>query len=228
VKTKKTRKKICRKEKSFNFAFQSTFKMNNESDYLDQLAEIRRMMEKSSRFISLSGFSGIIIGTYAIIAAWFARKILMVPDKASALILAVVAVGLLGISLVTAFYLTVRRTRKMNQPIWGPGPRQMVFALFPPLFAGGALAFILVLNGVYGLIAASLLIFYGLALISASRFSHHELLFMGWIQVCLGLMAALFPVYGLLIWAAGFGIVHIVYGAWMYFRYERQAKNPLP
>ncbi len=199
--------------------------MNNETEYLGQLAEIRRIMEKSTRFMSLSGFSGIIIGTYALVATWLTGQ--AINRQGSNAVWEIVAIGvvLLVISLATALYLTFRRSRKIKQAFWGPGSKQLFPALLIPLVTGGMFTIILVLRDLCGLVAPALLIFYGLSLTGASRFSHPELLYMGILIIVLGLLAAWLPQHGLIIWAAGFGVVHIIYGAWMYLKYERTGKS---
>jgi hypothetical protein len=200
--------------------------MKNKTDYVEQIAEIRRIMEKSSKFMSLSGFSGIIIGCYALAAAYLVREIIVKASDSGALEITVIAAVLLAVSLATAFYLTLRRSKRMNQKIWGPGSKQLLSVLLLPLLAGGTFAVIMLIKGIYGLIAPTLLVFYGLSLAAAARYSHRELLFMGLTQIFLGLLAAWLQQSGLLLWAAGFGAVHIIYGAWMFMKYERTSKNP--
>jgi len=90
-----------------------------------------------------------------------------------------------------------------------------------PLLAGGILILILLSKGNIGLIAPLTLLFYGLAIYNASKFSYDEMKFLGLIQVGLGLAGCWFIDYGILLWAIGFGVVHIVYGIYMHFRYER-------
>ena len=65
-----------------------------------------------------------------------------------------------------------------------------------------------------------------LGLASAALYTHRELYFAGLAQILLGLAALALPQYGLLLWAAGFGVVHILYGLYMYFVHEREPLNP--
>ena len=80
---------------------------------------------------------------------------------------------------------------------------------------------VLVYRGYYGVVAPASLIFYGLALIGASNFTFTDVRFLGLCDVALGLIAACLPGYGLVFWALGFGVLHIVYGSVMYFKYDR-------
>jgi hypothetical protein len=76
-------------------------------------------------------------------------------------------------------------------------------------------------RGLVGLVAPMSLIFYGLALYNASQFTYEEVRSLGLIQIVLGLLGAYFVSYGLLFWAIGLGVAHIVYGIYMHYRYER-------
>jgi hypothetical protein len=44
---------------------------------------------------------------------------------------------------------------------------------------------------------------------------------MGVVQIILGLAGVWFIQYGLLIWALGFGVVHIIYGIYIHYKYKR-------
>lgn len=90
-----------------------------------------------------------------------------------------------------------------------------------PLIAGGLLILIFISKGLIAFIAPFSLLFYGLALFTAGKFTYDEVKFLGMIQMALGLLSSCFVEYGLLIWAIGFGIVHIIYGVYIHYRYER-------
>jgi hypothetical protein len=66
-----------------------------------------------------------------------------------------------------------------------------------------------------------MLIFYGLALINASKYTYNDIRYLGISELLIGLCSTLFLGYGLFFWAAGFGLAHIVYGALMYFKYDK-------
>ncbi len=204
--------------------------MENNKEYLDQLAEIRRMMEKSSKFMSLSGFSGIFIGIYALIGALAASMILRngnIPEEKAVVFISLIAMAVLVAALATGLWLTLSQSKKMHQKPWGPGSKLMLLSLALPLVTGGLFVLILIFRHHYLLIAPALLVFYGLALTSASRYTHGELFSAGLTLIILGLAALLFPAYGLPLWAVGFGGMHIVYGIYMYFRHERKTNTPI-
>lgn len=210
------------------FAIQSTFKMKTTENYLAEIKEIRKMMEESSRFLSLSGLSGVLVGIYALLGAFMAESIIYTNKLFGWLLndnilfdLLILAAIILGLSLLTVILLTYRKARKGGKNIWNTGSRLMLINLAIPLTSGGILILIFLFKGVYEIAAPGCLIFYGLALVNAAKFTRQEIFYMGLFQVSLGILAALLPSLGLVFWTLGFGLIHIIYGALMYFRYER-------
>ena len=202
--------------------------MENVENYLSEIKEIRKIMTESNRFMSLSGLSGILIGIYALIGAWIAYKIVYFPLSMFRKVyveqvfdnLILIAAVVLFLALSTGVWLTWRRTKKQGKSIWTTSTRQMLLSVSIPLVTGGIFILIFAFRGIYSIIASSCLIFYGLALVSGAKYTRKELFYMGLFEIMLGIFAALFPGFGLLFWAIGFGVLHIIYGAVMYFRYE--------
>ena len=208
-----------------------------ENEIQHDLASIRSLMERSSKFISLSGFSGVLAGIYALIGAAVAYFMLYDSDNRmysvhvsaeTALFEDVILIKLVTIAAIvlvfsvgTGLVLTFQKARRKSQPIWGKASKDLLFSMLVPLLSGGLLIIILLYRGYYGIVAPSTLIFYGLALISASNFTYTDVKFLGLCDVVLGLIAACLPGYGLVFWALGFGVLHIVYGSVMYFKYDR-------
>lgn len=204
-----------------------------EKDYLKDISEIRSIMEKSSRFISLSGLSGVLAGIYALIGAFVAYKTAYSSElvgyneqivrnaKENATVLILDAIVVLALTLITGIILTRRKAKKHGVKSWDETAKRLVINLFIPLISGGILVVILYQQGLIGLMAPVTLIFYGLGLINASHYTYRDIRFLGISEVILGLIAASVVGYGLLIWAMGFGVLHILYGALMYFKYER-------
>lgn len=208
--------------------------MKDEKDYLRDIAEIRSMMERSSKFLSLSGWAGIMAGIYALAGAFIAFKFLNFnPDELiagnleagsifsslSKVIWLAIIVLILAIS--TASFLSFRKADKKGEKIWNHTTRRFLLSMAVPLAAGGLVILVLISKGLTGLIAPLTLLFYGLALYNASGFTLIEVKTLGFIQIGLGLISACFIEYGLFIWAAGFGVVHIIYGVYMHYKYER-------
>ncbi len=218
--------------------------MNEETGHLQTLKDIRSMMEKSSRFISLSGLSGVAAGICALIGAGFAHNILggailhsgdkadntrfsRVPVSEITLkeymgnSLFQIAIGVIIAALFFGFLFTYLRSRKTGVPIWGSQARRLLINVSIPMIAGGIYLLKLIDNGSYGLIAPGCLLFYGLSLLNASRYTLNEIRYLGYAEVLLGIINLFFIGNGLFFWAIGFGVLHILYGAFMWWKYER-------
>lgn len=207
------------------------------SDYqrqLDDLAEIRSMMEDSTRFVSLSGLSGVGAGLVAILGAmgtyWYLeredlygmlsqRSYVVRMDQLWTLVGIAIVILLLAIAVATFF--TLRNARRKEAPIWTKASRRLAWNLAIPLIAGAIFCFELALWGVGGMVAPATLIFYGMGLLNAGKYTLGEIRYLGMSEIALGLVAALFPGFGLIFWMIGFGVLHILYGIVMYLRHER-------
>jgi len=202
--------------------------MKKDSDYLQDISEIRSIMEKSTRFLALSGLSGVMAGIYAL-AGSAAAYWLIESSKNNALTnngdlltwLLFDALVVLILALGTGIYLSWRKAQHQGIRFWDPVTRRMLFYLMIPLLTGGLLVLILMNKGYFYLMAPGTLIFYGLALVNASKFTVREVLFLGLSEISLGLLSAYISGNGLAYWALGFGVLHIVFGSVMYYKYER-------
>lgn len=201
--------------------------MNQQQDYIRDIAEIRSMMERSAKFLSLSGWAGILAGVYAIAGAGLAYilfdfnpdTILYTSDDLGSVI--VLALVVLTLALVTAVYFSWKKGDKQGEKIWNATSRRLLVSMAVPLITGGILMGLLILKGLTGLLAPLSLLFYGLALYNAGNYTIREVKLMGFVQIILGVSASWFIDYGLILWVTGFGVVHIIYGIYIYFRYER-------
>lgn len=206
--------------------------MKNEK-YLNDISEIKNLMNKSSRFISLSGLSGILAGVYAIVGAWLAYKTIyfdtstmgayrdLIISEEAVIRLLIIAASVLILSILTGIVLSIRKARKSNENVWNAASRRLVINFMIPLATGGFFIIFLIEKNMFGLIAPLTLIFYGLACVNASKYTLRDVRYLGITQIVLGLIATEFPGYGLHFWAVGFGICHIVYGCVMHYKYDR-------
>lgn len=196
--------------------------MEQTSDPIQQLADIRAMMEKSTKILSLSGVAGISIGLLAIAGAMFAQYIsARVPAEDVQLYLIADALAVLLIAIGLSVFFSSRMAKKKNLPRWNNVAHHLVIELAIPLFAGGVFCIAFLLNRTYNLIPAAMLAFYGLALVNASKFTVKEVRYLGLTELAIGMLAALIPQQGLNFWALGFGVMHMLYGLRMYVKYEK-------
>lgn len=204
-------------------------------DYLKDISEIKDMMSKSSRFISLSGLSGILAGVYALIGAAFAywlvdssqRGYLILDGKIFRMVMIdLFLVAFLG--TITGVILTTRKAKKEGRPIWGPASKRLVVNFLIPVIAGGIYTLIILNQNKYGQTAALMLLFYGLGLVNASKHTLGDIKYLGYTEIVLGLICAYFPGYGFWLWVIGFGFMHIIYGTLMHVKYDRvPLKHPI-
>jgi hypothetical protein len=199
----------------------------------EDLESIRHLMERSVKFISLSGLSGILSGVYALIGASLAyyqiysgevtRTVEYYQDNVPIVrSLIIIAAVVLAASLATGWWFSFRKAKKLRTKIWNETSKRLLVNLSIPLIVGGIFTLFLVYHGHYNMIASSVLIFYGLALINSSSNLYEEMRYLGYCELVVGLIAATFPGYGLYFWAVGFGLLHILYGGMMYKKYDRQ------
>jgi hypothetical protein len=204
--------------------------MNESEQLLGELKNIRTIMDRSTRFLTLSGLSGILVGIYAIVGALIVHQILFAdpnsPVQVSSENLKTAPVFVTGIlvlilSLFTIFLLTIKKARKEQKAIWGPGSKLLLVNLAIPLLIGGLFTGIVFIREYFDLIIPTFLIFYGLALVNAAKYTKPEILGLGIIEIILGLIAAALPDFGLYFFAFGFGVIHILYG-FIFMRNERK------
>jgi hypothetical protein len=195
--------------------------------HLDDLSEIRSLMERSSRFISLSGLSGVFAGSFALIGAYFAYSKIMHEQNNgftdlsvnSPLVryIALDGIIVLSLSLIISIFLTINQSKKKGVKIWDSTSKRLLINMLVPLVTGGLFCIILVKNAPY-LVDSATLIFYGLALVNASKYTVDNVRNLGYVQIILGIICGFIDnwQYSLVIWALGFGLCHIIYGANMY------------
>jgi len=198
----------------------------------DDLAHIRSIMERSSRFLSLSGLSGVgagVVGLVAgLIAMYWTSGSDMTLEKARMSVGAGILVQsliLLGASalLLAIFcgcYFTVRKSKKLGLQIWTATTKKILVQLAIPLAVGGMFVLALLRYNLYGLIAGTTLIFYGLALVNAEKYTYSDIKYLGFLEIILGCLSLFFIGKGLIFWTIGFGVLHIVYGIILYRKYK--------
>lgn len=202
----------------------------NQEKYIQDIKEIREMMDRSGRFISLSGISGVVAGIIALVSAFIAyhyiyldsdfysfKVVYLSPETIQDIFL--LALATLVLSIGSVIILTHQTTKKKGQKLLDKHAKLVLVNLAIPLFTGGIVCVILIINGYIGVIAPLTLVFYGLALVNASKYTLDDIRSLGIAEIILGLIGLYFIGYGLVLWALGFGILHIVYGIIMRLKY---------
>lgn len=206
-----------------------------ETNSLNDLNDIRRIMERSSRFVSLSGLSGVAAGICAIAGALVARQIFSnyygvynsrgftTFDEFSQLKLKLIGLGavVFALAFASSFYLTWRKAKKAGLPVWDHTSKRLAWNMIVPLMAGGAFIIGMLRYDVWIFVAPACLVFYGLALVNASKYTLNDIRYLGYCEIVLGTINLIYPGYGLWFWAIGFGVLHIIYGVIMWNKYER-------
>ncbi len=213
--------------------------MENKNESLDTLKDIKRIMERSSRFISLSGLSGISAGVSALVGAWFAYDLIheyyvqfnelgfdaVVFSKLKSNLL-LLSIAVLAVAIISSLYFTDRRARQNQQKLWDHTSKRLLLNLLLPLMAGGLFILAMLQQDEWRFVSPACLIFYGLALINSSKYTLNEVRYLGYLEIILGLINTQYIGYGLYFWAAGFGLLHIVYGVAMWLKYEKSPLSP--
>lgn len=212
---------------------------NQRNEHLETLSEIRNLMERSSRFISLSGLSGVAAGTFALLGAAMAYIYLDISPFAGTYteqirdaslekwgmnhlsFFILDAAVVLICAIAGGIFFTTRKAKKKGQKIWDKLTFRLLINLAIPLVTGGIFCLALLNFGAIAMVAPATLIFYGLALVNASKYTFDDIRNLGLIEIGLGLLAAFNLGYGLEFWTIGFGLMHILYGLLMYYKYEK-------
>ncbi len=216
--------------------------MGNIDNQLENLSGIKELMERSSQFLSLSGLSGVFAGIFALLGAStvyfkyteffntrylynlsFGRDQMMQGKSLEKFIVFITVIGIiiLVLAVSSAVFFSYRKAKKSGNALWSNTAKRLLVNLFIPIFAGGIFVVALAYHGIFYLIAPATLMFYGLGLLNAAKYTLHDIRYLGLLEILLGLTGSFFIGYGLLFWVIGFGILHIIYGLVMYVKYER-------
>lgn len=220
---------------SYYFVIQSTFIMNKNLSSAEEIKAIKKIMEESSRFLSLSGLSGVFAGLFAILGAVAAYY--LIPNNGNILCdeyyrslseeetivlrcqLVFDAAAVLFFSVLSSFYFSYKKAKRAGKRFWTPASKKMLINLLIPLTTGGLFILVFLVQNNIQLIIPGFLIFYGLGLINAGKFTYDEIFYLGLLEIITGLISSVFPEFGIFFWIFGFGFLHIIYGVFMYRKY---------
>ncbi len=203
-------------------------------DAVKSIEEIKSILHRNTRILSLSGWSGIMAGLVAIAAAAIAKSRLdayyfkwkqtgyystqeYIQLRTD---LAFLGLGTLVLAIALATFFTWRKIRKDGDQLISTATIKLMVNISVPLLTGGIFIAFLLQAGFLNLIAPSCLIFYGLALFTASKFTLGEIKYLGIVCIVLGLANLWMYPYSLIFWTLGFGVAHILYGIIMLRKYD--------
>jgi hypothetical protein len=207
--------------------------MSSTEQNLDAIREIRQMMDRSSRFISLSGWSGVAAGSFALGGAWLAQQKINAyylteygtPGACPSCLkneLVVIALSVFVLAFTGAVVFTYLKSRKDGMAIWGVSARRLMWNTLLPMAAGAFLIWRMMELKQFELVVPASLLFYGLALVNGSKFTLGEVRYLGYAMVLTGIISLWFVGWGIYFWTFGFGVLHILYGLTMWWKYERK------
>src|SRR6266513_3960477 len=181
---------------------------------MDNLRYIRETMERASAFTAVPGWGQVAIGVSAIAAAYLAAR----QSTPRAWLGVWLAEAI--ISMLIAGWLMDRKARAQHVPLFsGPG-RKVAFSLSPPIVVGCLLTVVLFLAGLVNAIPGVWLLLYGTGVVTGGMFSVSVVPVMGVCFMLLGAAGLFTPaVWGNWLMAAGFGGLHIIFGAIIARRY---------
>ena len=181
---------------------------------IEDLRFIRETMENAASFTAVPGWGGVAMGVVALATACVAPR----PTSARAWIITWLAAALGAFALgALAIYWKARRA---GTPILTRPGRKFLLSLFPPLFAGAVISGAVYATGLTRLLPGVWLLLYGVGVISAGTFSVRVVPVMGLCFMLAGVLAMFCPAaWGNAVMAAGFGGIHILFGAIIARRY---------
>ena len=208
--------------------------------HLETLTQIRDLMDRSSRFISLSGLSGIAVGSFALLGLALAYGFLGIwpfqegPEYYTIArethkwgmghytFFFLTAIFVLAFAIASGIFFTTRKARQKGYQIWDATTKRLLMNLIIPLLTGAVFCLALYYHAQSEFVAPATIVFYGLGLVNASKYTFNDIRMLGILEIILGSIALFYPKYGLEIWGLSFGILHIIYGILMYYKYEKQ------
>lgn len=193
------------------------------NDVYSTLTEIRTLMNRSSRFLNLSPYAPIAAGLLALAAAWGVNRLFnggwdiapMLQLNTHARIHALIgmAAALFLVCVAVTVGLSFAEARRNGSKIAiDAAARRLLWNFFLPLLVGGVFSIALFVNGYYGLTSSIMLLFYGMALVSASGHTVSSVCFLGYAELVLGLADSFCQGYALIFWAVGFGLFNVIFG----------------
>ena len=218
------KQKVCSSEIFYFTLHHKVLFYMNKDKALESVNEIKELMEKSSKFISLSGLAAIMAGIYALVGAYIATQVITPGTHliVALELMAIIASLVLVAAAVTACILSYYKSKKTGQKFFSRLTYRALWNFSLPMLTGGVLCISILMHEYYDILASVMLLFYGLALVNVSKFTYSSIIWLGYAFICLGVVDCFWEGHSLLFWTIGFGGFHILYGILFYLHYERK------
>lgn len=171
----------------------------------ETLDYIRKTMESAGSFTAVAGSGMVGVGLIGLAASGVATRLGNPVDLRVWLPAAVVSISV-------AAYANARKARRLEVPLWSGAFRKTVWVMAPVLVVGAILTFALWQQGAVGLLPGTWLALYGAGVTAGGTLSVRAVRGMGIVLTGLGAVALLRPDWGAPLLAAGFGMMHLVFG----------------
>ncbi|HEY4539305.1 MAG TPA: hypothetical protein VIG94_04750 [Faecalibacter sp.] len=201
----------------------------NEINPFEQLEEIKSMMQKTTKFSSINGWSGIWVGIIGLVASYLVYSIILessfqwhglAPDESRDAKLAFMLIITLIVACSGGVYFIAKKSKRNGESFINSVTKRILIRFLTILGIGGLVCGLLYYHLSFVYVAPSTLLFYGLALLYIERDTIKELKYLAFVEIILGLLAFYFIYNGLLFWTIGFGIVHLFFGVFLVNKYK--------
>jgi hypothetical protein len=217
--------------------------MNENMNPIESLEEIKSYMQKSTRFLSLSGWSGIWVGACGLVSGLLAMyllreatispvnynyygenfkgEIFYAVKKTLRIKLLILAFFTFLAAVSGGFFFSARKAKKDGVPFVNHVFRRMIVNFSIPLITGGLVCLSFIYHNYIILVAPATLIFYGFALFMVARDTLDEIKTLALLEILLGIVSFFLLKYNMICWIIGFGVLHVVYGIIMRNKYDK-------
>jgi hypothetical protein len=180
----------------------------------ENLKYIRETMERAGYFTAVPGWGGVLIGVSALLTVLISRGL---PSKD---LWFESWLGEAALAFAIGAWAMTEKAKKAKMTLLSGVGRKFAVNLCPAMIAGGILTFVLYRQQMFGIMPGLWLLLYGAAIVTGGAFSVRIVPLMGISFMTLGTIALLSPAqWGNWFMAAGFGVLHIIFGIVIARRY---------
>ncbi len=180
---------------------------------MDNLRFIRQTMERAGSFTAISGWGIAVVGLTAAFAGLIAAQARQPSDWLA------IWLGESALALAVAGAATIRKAHVLGIPLFAEPAKRFALSFAPPMLAGALLTFELARHGLHASLPGLWLLLYGAGIMTGGTFSVPVVPVMGVCFVGTGILALFAPAFGPWLMIAGFGGLHIGFGAIIARRY---------